>query len=97
MLCSRGQKTKNITKIELDTIVLIFVISFFMQLLAYHGKVCRTMRTAIRSNLFKNFHSFSAIELNNIGSDDEVFVWEFSGKQSNYGDNDDEDIKQLYI
>ena len=74
MLCSRGQKTKNITKIELDTIALTFLVSFFMQLLAYHGKVCRTMRTAIVSNLFKNFYSFSATELNNIESDDEVFV-----------------------
>ena len=34
MLFSRGQKIKNITKIELETIVVRFLVSFFMPFLA---------------------------------------------------------------
>ena len=40
----------------------------------YYEKVRRTMRTAIVSYLLKYFYSFSAAELNNIESEDEVFV-----------------------
>ena len=40
----------------------------------YYEKVRRTMRTAIVSYLLKCFYSFSAAELNNIESEDEVFV-----------------------
>ena len=47
--------------------------------------------------LLKYFYSFSAAELNNIESEDEVFVQEFSCEESDYGDSDDEDIEQLYI
>ena len=63
----------------------------------YYEKVHRTMRTAILSCLLKYFYSFSAAELNNIESEDEVFAQEFSCEESDYGDNDDEDIEQLYI
>ena len=45
----------------------------------------------------KYFYSFSSAELSNIGSEDEVFAWELLCKDSDYGDSDDEDIKQLYI
>ena len=55
------------------------------------------MRTAIISYLLKYFCSFSAAELNNIESEDEVFAQEFSYEESDYGDSDDEDIEQLYI
>ena len=55
------------------------------------------MRTAIVQYLLKYFYSFSAAELNNIESEDEVFVQEFSCEESDYGDSDDEDIEQLYI
>ena len=55
------------------------------------------MRTAIASHRLKYFCSFSAAELNNIESEDEVFVQEYLYKESDYGDNDDEDIEQLYI
>ena len=37
-------------------------------------KVRRTMRTAIVSYLLKYFYSFSAAELNNIESEDEIFA-----------------------
>ena len=40
----------------------------------YYEKVRRTMRIAIVSYLLKHFYSFSATELNNIESEDEVFV-----------------------
>ena len=55
------------------------------------------MRTAILSYLLRYFYSVSAAELNNIESEDEVFAQEFSCEESDYGDNDDEDIEQLYI
>ena len=54
------------------------------------------MRTAIISYLLKYFYSFSAAELNNIESEDEVFAQEFSCEECNYGDSNDEDIEQLY-
>ena len=63
----------------------------------YYEKVHRTMRTAIVSYLFKYFYSFSTPQLNNIESEDEIFVQEFSCEESDYGDSDDEDIEQLYI
>ena len=55
------------------------------------------MLTAIVSCLLKYFYYFSAAELNNIESEDEVFAQEFSYEESDYGDSDDEDIEQLYI
>ena len=63
----------------------------------YYEKLRRTMRTTIMSYLLEYFYSFSAAELNNIESEDEVFVQEFSCEESDYGDSDDEDIEQLYI
>ena len=63
----------------------------------YYEEVRRTMRTVITSYLFKYFYSFSAAELNNIESEDEVFAQGFSCEESDYGDSDDEDIEQLYI
>ena len=62
-----------------------------------YEKVRRTMRIAIASYVLKCFYSFSAAELNNIESEDEVFVQEFSCEKSDYGDSDDEDVEQLYI
>ena len=53
------------------------------------------MRTAIVSYLLKYFYSFSAAELNNIESEDEI--QKFSCEESNYGDSNDEDIEQMYI
>ena len=50
------------------------------------------MRIAIVSYLLKYFYSFSAAELNNIESEDEVFAEEFSCEESDYGDSDDENI-----
>ena len=58
----------------------------------YYEKVRRTMRIAIVSYLLKYFYSFSAAELNNIESKDEVFAEEFSCEESDYGDSDDENI-----
>ena len=55
------------------------------------------MRTTIVSYLLKCFHSFSAAELSNIESEDEVFAQEFLCGNSDYQDSDDEDIEQLYI
>ena len=63
----------------------------------YMAVVRRTMRAAIVSYLLKCFYFFSAAELNNIKSEDEVFAWEFSCEESDYGDRNDEDIEQLYI
>ena len=58
----------------------------------YYEKVRMTMLTVIELYLLKYFYSFSAGELNNIESEDEVFVQEFSCEESDYGDSDDEDI-----
>ena len=55
------------------------------------------MRTAIISYLLKYFYSFSAAELNNIESENDVFAKEFSCEDSDFGDSNDEDIDQLYI
>ena len=44
-----------------------------------------------RSN-FKYFYYFSAAELNIIDIGDEAFAQEFSGKESDYRNSDDEDI-----
>ena len=63
----------------------------------YYEKVRRTMRTAIISYLLKYFYFFSPAELNKIDSEDEVFGQTFSCEESDYGDSDDEDFKQLYI
>ena len=50
------------------------------------------MNTAIASYLLSIFFFFSAAELNNIESEVEVFVQEFS-----YEESDDEDTEQQYI
>ena len=55
------------------------------------------MRTAIVSYRLKYFYFFLTAELNNIESEDEVFVQKFSCEESNYEDSGDEDIEQLYI
>ena len=60
----------------------------------YYVKVGRTTHTAI---VLYHFYSFSVAELNNIESENEVFAEEFSCEDSDYGDSNDEDIKQLYI
>ena len=52
----------------------IFLIPFYMASYCYYEKVRRTMRTAIVSYLLKYFYSFSAAELNNIESEDEVYA-----------------------
>ena len=57
-----------------------------------YEKVRKTIGTAIVLYLLKYFYSFSAEELNNIQSEDHVFTQEFSYKESDYGDRDDEDI-----
>ena len=57
----------------------------------YYEKVRRTIGTAIVSYLLKYFYSFSAAELNNTESKDEVFTQEFTYEESDYGDSDDED------
>ena len=48
----------------------------------------------IRYNL-KYFYSFSAAELNSIESEDKAFTLEFSDEESDYGDNDVEDVYQM--
>ena len=57
-----------------------------------YEKVRRTMHTAIVSDLLKCFYSFSAAELNNIESQEDVFAQGFSFEENDYGDRDDEDI-----
>ena len=47
----------------------------------YYEEVRRTMRTVITSYLFKYFYSFSAAELNNIESEDEVLRRNFHVKR----------------
>ena len=42
--------------------------------------------------LLKYFYSFSAAELNNIESEDDVCAQEFLFKQSDYGNSNNEDI-----
>ena len=42
--------------------------------------------------LLKYFYSFSAAELNNIGSEDDVFAQECSCEESDFRDSDDEYI-----
>ena len=58
----------------------------------YYEKVRRTIGTTIVSYLLKYFYYFSAAELNNIESENEFFTQEFSDEDSDYGDNDGEDI-----
>ena len=55
------------------------------------------MRTAIVQKLPKYLYYFSAAEMNNIEREVKVFVYEFSCKESDYRDSDDEDIEYLYI
>ena len=75
------------------------LIPFYMAVASYfyYEMVRRTIHTAIVSYLLKYFYSFSAADLNNTESADEVFAQEFSCKESDYEDSDDEDIEQLYI
>ena len=55
------------------------------------------MCTAIVSQLLKYFCSFSAVELNNVENEYEVFAQQVSCEESDYGDSHVEDIEQLYI
>ena len=50
--------------------------------------VRRTMCTAIVSYLLKYFYTFSAAELNDIESEDEVFAQQFSYEESDSGDSE---------
>ena len=60
----------------------LWLISFYMDLASYcyYQKMDTTMRTAIASY----FYSFSAAELNNIQSVDEVFAQEYSYEESDF-------------
>ena len=66
------------------------LLSFYMDAASYcyYEQKRRTMHTAIVSY----FYSFSAVELHNIVSEDEVFAQEFSYEESDFWDSDDEDI-----
>ena len=68
----------------------LWLLSFYMDVASYcyYEQMRRTMHTAIVSY----FYSFSAVELNNIVSEDEVFAQEFSYKESDFWDSDDEGI-----
>ena len=55
-------------------------------------KSAQTIGPAIISYLLKYFYSFSAAELNNIESENDVFAPEFLYKESDYGDTNDEDV-----
>ena len=70
-----------------------WLLSIYMDVASY----CYYEKWRRTNALLKYFYSFSAAELNNIESEDEVFVQEFSCEESDYGDSDDEDIEQLYI
>ena len=61
---------------------IFFLIPFYMAETSYcyYEKVRRTMLTTIVLYLLKYFYSFSAAELNNSESEDEVFAQEFSWK-----------------
>ena len=63
----------------------------YLWLLPFYEKVRRKMRTTIVV-LLKYFYSFSAAQLNNFESEDQVFAQEFSHKKSSYRKSDDEDI-----
>ena len=43
-------------------------------------------------SILKYFYSLSAAELKSIESEDDVFAQEFSDKESDYGNSDEEDI-----
>ena len=64
----------------------LWLLSFYMDVASYcyYEKARRTMNTAIVSYLLKYFYSFSAAELNNIESEDEVFAQEFSCEESDF-------------
>ena len=64
----------------------LWLLSFYMDVAShcYYEKARRTMNTAIVSYLLKYFYSFSAAELNNIESEDEVFAQEFSWEESDF-------------
>ena len=60
-----------------------WLLPFNMTLASYccYEKVYRTMCTAFVSYILKHFYSFSAVEQNNIESEDEFFAQEFSYKE----------------
>ena len=60
----------------------LWLLSFYMDVASccYYKKARRTMGTGI----VLHFHSFSVAELNNIGSEDEVFAQEFLYEESDF-------------
>ena len=58
----------------------LWLLPFYMAAASYcyYEKMCRT------NALLKYFYSFSAAELNNIESEDEVFAQEFSCEESDF-------------
>ena len=61
-----------------------WLLSIYMDVASY----CYYEKWRRTNALLKYFYSFSAAELNNIESEDEVFVQEFSCEESDYGDSD---------
>ena len=55
-------------------------------------RYCLVLKSGCSRSNFKYFYYFSAAELNIIDIGDEAFAQEFSGKESDYRDSDDEDI-----
>ena len=72
----------------------IFLIPFHMAVASYcyYEKMRRMIGPAIVSYFLKYFCYFSAAQLDNIESEEEVFTKEFSYEESDSGDSDDEDI-----
>ena len=97
LVAKNHQKIRSRCLVHEFSVTDIFLIPFYMAVASYcyYEKVRRTMCTAIVSYLYKYFYSFSSAELNNIEREDEVFTKEFSCKENDYGDSDDEDIEQL--
>ena len=62
---------------------ILFLIPLYMAVISYcyYEKLRRTIGTAIVSYLLKYCYSFSAAELNNTESEDEVLVWNFDTKR----------------
>ena len=73
---------------------IFFLIPFYLAVVSYcyYEKVRRTIGTVVVLYLLKYFYSFSAAELNNNESEDEVFTQEFLYEKSDYVDSRDEDI-----
>ena len=70
----------------------LWLLPFYMAVASH----CYYEQVRGTNELLEYFYSFSAAVLNNIESEHELFVQEFSCKESDYGDSDDEDIEQLY-